>query len=292
MQSSIVLGVDIGGSHITAALVDINNKNLIENSLRRERINSQGACEDILDSWALILKESLQCKPNSRIVSIAMPGPFDYLTGVSFITGLNKYEALYKLNVKQRLMEKLGPLAEDIQFTNDAACFLQGEVFCGAAKDHKNVLGFTLGTGFGSAVFENDVAVEAGYWNYPFLDTICEDYFSSGWFVKRYSELFDRRVENVKEIVEHSDHLNERQTLFAEFSHNLSSFLIPLLKTKNYTAIVFGGNISKASHLFLPALQTAFTENDIHTELLVSELGETSAIIGAANLIQSTAHPA
>ncbi|WP_207424647.1 ROK family protein [Desertivirga brevis] len=291
MQSSVILGVDIGGSHITAALVDISNRKIVENSLRRERIDSQGSTEDIINAWAGVLKESLLFSPNSKIVSVAMPGPFDYENGLSLITGLNKYESLYNLNLRDLLLKKLQPLAEEIIFTNDAACFLQGEVFCGAAKDHDRVLGFTLGTGFGSATFENQSTEEAGYWKYPFADSICENYFSSRWFVKRYFELFDRKVANVKEIVESAGTGNEQQIIFAEFSHNLSSFLIPLIKNKNYTAIVFGGNIAKAACFFLPAVQSALTQNGINVELVVSELGESSAIIGAASLIQSTANP-
>jgi len=287
MQNSIILGVDIGGSHITSALVDIETRSILKNSLRRQRVDSAGSPEAILDSWAEVLKESLLLYPNSKVVSIAMPGPFDYVNGISFISGLSKYEKLYNLNIRELLMQRLHPLAECILFINDATCFLQGEVFSGTARDYRNVLGFTLGTGFGSAIVENGQIKDADYWNYPFKGSICENYISSRWLVNRYFELSGRKVENVKEIIEDAYHSEARQMVFNEFSDNLFAFLIEILKERKMSAIVFGGNISNANDLFLPKLKSNFAQSGFDVELLISELGESAALIGAASFAES-----
>jgi len=42
MQSLIILKVDIGGSHITSALVDLNQRKILNYSFVRERMNSKG----------------------------------------------------------------------------------------------------------------------------------------------------------------------------------------------------------------------------------------------------------
>lgn len=117
-----------------------------------------------------------------------MPGPFDYENGISLITKLDKYEALYKLNVKELLSEKLSIPKPSILMMNDAACFLRGEVYYGAAKGHTDVIGITLGTGTGSAFHHNGITVDANLGPSPFMNSIADEYFSTRWFVKRYIE--------------------------------------------------------------------------------------------------------
>ena len=102
-------------------------------------MNSKGSAEAIIISWADVLKISLKAAPNSKIVGIAIPGPFDYQNGVSWMLRLNKYDSLYNFNIKELLMQRLYPLVKDILFVNDAACFLQGEVFAGAGKGYNKV---------------------------------------------------------------------------------------------------------------------------------------------------------
>ena len=287
MQSSIILGVDIGGSHITSALVDLDHRKILQGSFNREKINSAGSAEAIKTAWAEVLTKSLKATSNSKIVGIAMPGPFDYQNGISYISGLNKYDSLYNLNIKELLIQWLYPLVEEILFVNDAACFLQGEVFAGAGKRYNKILGLTLGTGFGSATFENNLVLNADYWNFPFLDSICEDFFSSSWFIKRHLELTSRKVLNVKEIVENITNFHAKNDIFDEFSENLANLLTGILKEKDYNAIIFGGNISQASGLFLPRLKKNLEQRLFKVDLLVSELGEDAALIGAASFVNS-----
>ena len=63
-----------------------------------------------------------------------MPGPFDYEAGICLIRDQNKYPMLYGLNVKEHAGAGLAINADDIYINNDAACFLQGEVFCGSVS--------------------------------------------------------------------------------------------------------------------------------------------------------------
>ena len=68
-------------------------------------------------------------------IGIAMPGPFDYENGICYIKGLDKYESLFNLNVKEMLAQQLNIERSDIYMMNDASCFLKGEVFGGVAKE-------------------------------------------------------------------------------------------------------------------------------------------------------------
>lgn len=284
MDKPVALGVDIGGSHITAALVDLETRSLIDDSIKRSPVNSQESKEDILSAWCEIIDQSFNnIKHSNRTIGIAMPGPFDYQEGISLIKDQDKFKSLYKVNVKEELARRLEIPLANIHFINDAAGFLQGEVFAGAAKGNSNVLGLTLGTGLGSSLSLKLKAIDADLWHSSFLDGIAEDYLSTRWFVKRYHQLSGKEVAGVKELVEivAQDHLATR--VFMEFGYNLAQFLIPVINKHHIDAVIIGGNISQAFHAFAPELIATLKGNDIDASIKISELKEHATLIGAAS---------
>src|SRR5690349_3506193 len=131
MDHSIVIGADIGGSHITAAQIDVTDRQLINASLVRMHVDSMAPAQQVIDVWAACIKQAMQNTPVAKIC-LAMPGPFNYEEGICLINDQNKYPQLYELNVKTMLAQALGIQPSAIYINNDAACFLQGEVFCGS----------------------------------------------------------------------------------------------------------------------------------------------------------------
>src|ERR1700738_2163676 len=141
MNDSIVLGVDIGGSHITTALIDLGKKTILENTIVRKPVNSMADAMSILETWVEAMEESFAFQPGViRRIGIAMPGPFDYEKGICLITDQPKYKSLCGLDVKQWLAGSMGAQADDIRFMNDACCFLQGEALTGAAKGYRSAI--------------------------------------------------------------------------------------------------------------------------------------------------------
>lgn len=281
---SIVVGVEIGGSHITTALVDLEKQQIIEESKKRKFINSQADAPSILKDWSEIIRSSSDylSQPVERI-GIAIPGPFNYDDGISLIHDQDKFNSLFNLNVKRELSNLLGIPPGNLKFTNDASSFLQGELFSGAVKNMNGVLGLTLGTGLGSAYSIQGIAYDAGLWNSTLKEGIAEDYLSTRWFVKRFKELSGISVSGVREMLEADDLLSARK-VFEEFGKTLGLFLIPLIEGKKYQAVVFGGNISNAGDYFFPFLKEFLNSHNINIPLLVSVLQEEAALIGAASL--------
>lgn len=285
MKHSIVLGIDIGGSHITAALVDLTSRTIVDGSWNRCHIDSQGNATEIISAWSEVIRTAFDHVPaGQQYIGIGMPGPFDYEAGISLMKDQHKYDALYGLNVKTLLAEQLGLTSQHIRFINDAGCFLQGEVFGGAASGMNHVVGITLGTGLGSAVYHGDLAADADLWCSPFKDGIAEDYLSTRWFVKRYETLTGRTVKNVKEMIGRLPEEPVVQTVMNEFAVNLATFLTGFVRRENAEMVVLGGNIANAADLFMPALTAALAANDIHVPVKKAALGETAAIIGAASI--------
>jgi len=144
------IGVDIDGSHITIALVSIQSNTVLKESYYRERVDLHGTKDEIIDTWSKSIINSIgDFEIKDKKIGIAMPGPFDYNNGICLMKGNDKYTALYGLNVKELLSEKLEISVTNISLSNDAGCFLKGEVLSGAAKGYTNVIGIILGTGLG-----------------------------------------------------------------------------------------------------------------------------------------------
>ncbi|MBC7913862.1 MAG: ROK family protein [Pyrinomonadaceae bacterium] len=282
-NESLVIGADIGGSHITAALVELETKKIFPGSLIRNSVNSHADAGHIIDAWCNTLSQVREIMPVEKL-SLALPGPFDYDKGICLISNQDKYQSLYKLNVKQLLAEKMDVLVSNIYFNNDAACFLQGEVFCGALKEYDRALGITLGTGLGAAKYMNETSYDLSFWNLPFKDSIAEDYLSTRWFIARYFELSGRSINGVKELLELQGTDDQViAMIFNEFGNNLIAFLQQASEIEGINAIVIGGNIANAFDLFSGALEAGIAEKFSNVLVEKALLGEEAALIGAAS---------
>lgn len=287
LSASFILTADIGGSHITSAIFDTAKNSIIEESVSRVEFSSKGSAEMILNSWAEALSQTLK-KTGITItgVGIAMPGPFDYETGISYIHGLGKYEAIYGMNIRQLLAEALQLPPEIFKFRNDAEATIAGEVTAGAGSGLDSIIGITLGTGFGSALSCNGITKDLNLGSEEYKDSIADDYLSTRWFVKRYHELTGHFISGVRDLALIAEHNQLAKGIFDEFAVNMSGFLLePVLRFKP-DALIVCGNIAKASDLFLPAVAGQLNM----TTFKVGQLGEFAALIGAADLFLSNAN--
>ncbi len=280
----IVMGIDIGGSHITAALIDLDLKKEVEGTWVRDRVNGRGTINEVMDAWTeSIAKVTSAYAGEVSQIHIAMPGPFAYKKGVSLIKNQDKYRSLYGKNIKDMLAERLNINTSAIHFMNDAACFLQGEVFTGSMNGYDHAIGLTLGTGLGTAHYVNGQAKDADFWKMPFNKGIAEDYLSTRWFIKRYFELSGNTIKDVRELVEKYAGTPEFKEVFAEFSQNLAAFLYKFIRKKMPLASVIGGNISNAEQYFLDDTRRNLAEMMGYSfPVRKSLLNEKATLIGAA----------
>lgn len=285
MNKHIVLGIDIGGSHITAALVDLQEQAIIHSSLTRCPVHAKGNKEEILRQWTAAITGCMAKHPEKvDRIGIAMPGPFDYERGISYIRGQDKYEALYGLNVKELLATELRMDAGAIFMKNDATCFLQGEVFGGAAKGSTRAVGITLGTGLGSAAFTEGILHDGELYCMPFKKAAAEDYVSTRWFIQAYKDRTGITVKNVKELYDLVPGDETAVSLFAEFGSNLGEVLAAHIKQWDATTVVVGGNIINAWELFMPETIKVLQDHGIKALPVKAKLGEEAALLGAGSL--------
>ncbi|CAN5144776.1 hypothetical protein BH09BAC6_BH09BAC6_06560 [soil metagenome] len=284
-----ILTADIGGSHITVGICNLENHAILQQSLNRVEVDSKGSATDILTSWSDVFQQTLKITDLPVLgLSVAMPGPFDYENGISYIKGLNKYEALYGMDVRAFLADLLKLHPQFIRFRNDAESAIAGEVLAGAGKDYQRVMGVTLGTGFGSAYSENKITKDINLGSKAYKDTIADDYLSTRWFLKRYHELTGMVLTGgVRELSELAQTKVVARNIFNEFAMNMADFLSEHVERLNPEVLIICGKIANASAFFLPAL--AGELNSINIKL--AQLDENAPLIGAAAMFNDVTKP-
>jgi glucokinase len=296
MATKYVIGADIGGSHISTLLVDLQTERIVAQSHAQQKVDNQASADEILNNWATAIRKTMEYAKDGDLAGIgfAMPGPFDYKTGVALLKNVAKYDSLYGINVGNELKKRLDlPLSMPFRYLNDAMAFAIGECWQGKASEHKNVVAITLGTGFGSAfltsgvpVIEGDRVPSMGYvYHIPYKNGIADDYFSTRWFVSQYAQRTGLTCKGVKEIAERTATDIKAKNLFEDFGRDLGQFMTPLLKTFEAGCLVIGGNISGAYPLFGPSFEKALSDQKVTVEIVLSELMESAAMVGCARLL-------
>ena len=279
-SAQLALGIDIGGSHITAGMVDLVQKKIVEGSIVRHLVNRHAPAEEILNVWAGTIKDQLLNfqQPVTR-VGFAMPGPFDYPNGICLIKGFDKYEALYGLNIRQELAARTGVPAAQIVFRNDADAFIDGELYGGAGQGFTRALGLTLGTGLGSCLYVEGEITNAGLNVLPFKYGMAEEYLSTRWFIKTYQQQTGKQVSGVKELADRYHEDEAARQIFEEFSRNLGELLLHCINTCKIQVIIIGGNIANAFSLFIDQVLKLLPADAPVIKKAI--LGEQAAMIGA-----------
>ncbi len=294
------MGVDIGGSHISAALVDAADGSLLQNTFCKEKVDPHEEGGVIIDRWIHTLQNTLNKMPVCDLhgIGIAMPGPFLYGQGISLIDGVNKYAGLYGMNIGAALKSRFHlPIA----FENDAACFGIGESYSREAACCRKMIAVTLGTGYGAAFVMDHHILKEGegvppngvLYDSPFREGRAEDYISTRWIVSEYDKLTGKGRKEPREIAEQALLHNDAaaRQVFATLGTHLASSLLPWIRSFKAEGLVLGGNISQAYPLFLPALRSALDSADMPCKLILSGNTELSAISGAAHLVPMETRP-
>jgi glucokinase len=290
------IGVDIGGSHITSLAVDPETREILHHTEARRNVDCHAPSEEILNNWVEAIHETMVLAGDLEFTGIgfAMPGPFDYPGGIAMFKGVEKYESLFGINIREEMEDRLFLKAGiPVRFMNDASCFAMGEAWMGEAANYNRVVAITLGTGYGSSFVNEGIPVETGpevppqgcLYHLPFGESNADSHFSTRWFLSEYKRLSGKNITGVKELVDMVDTEPVVRELFTQFGNNLATFMSEWLKLFKTECLVMGGNIAKSYDLFGPEFHKILTENGLkNLKVYISVLSETAAICGSARL--------
>ncbi|RKL65008.1 hypothetical protein CR203_23025 [Salipaludibacillus neizhouensis] len=309
-MTNCLIAMDVGGTTIHAAVVRDNK--IIERTIKTYDARANKNKDNIISNLMFIIKDQLfivkkelknEGCSNFTLSGVVMgfPGPFDYENGISYIIKLNKFDAIYGVNIKEELMKLIeydsrvrNYFGETIciAFGNDATLFAFGEGFFGQGKMYSRYMCLTLGTGCGSAFINNGKQVRGEYgvpktgeiFNEPFEYGIIDDYFSTrGLLNLALGKKIN--VSNVHElaILAKSDIKSQAQEVFNLFGEKLGKILSKYVHTFQPDVIIFGGGISKSFELFRETLEKEI--DPIKTPVKVSVRPLYSTFIGATQLL-------
>ena len=273
--------MDVGGSHVTAALVD--GDRVIARA--DADINPHGSADEILGAIAGVGTE-LGAQP---AWTLAFPGPFDYERGIGTFEGVGKFASIAGLDLRADLGARLGA---QVRFIDDADAYVMGEWAAGAARGHARVIGVTLGTGVGAAFLVDGrpqaggPGVPAGGNLYPqsYLGRPIEDTVSTRALLASYGA----DGVSVRELFERA-RAGEASALSVVTStmEHLGRFVAPFVADFGATVFVVGGSISQSWDLIEPALRRGL--GDTAVAIARSELLNDAPLLGAALAARRTA---
>jgi glucokinase len=296
--SATGIGVDIGGSHIVCAGVDLQSGRLIEGTRFAAKLDRKAAREELLEAWTAPIRRVSRALNGRHPVGVgfAMPGAFDYREGVALFSGNDKYENLYRADVRSALAERLGREPHQLRFINDATAFGIGTARLRDADRPERLIAVTLGTGFGSTFNEGglpvieraDVPPHGSLWHQSFRDGIADDYFSTRWFRTTYRERTGREEPGVREIAARAGADTIARELFTEAGGNMAEFLAPWIGRFAADRLVVGGNIARAWSLMEAGFRSALGGEFPDLTIAATTETEDAAIVGGALLLKDT----
>ena len=267
MNSRCFLLLDVGGTFVKSVVATLGGE-LLPNTETSVPINSDGTREEIEQSFATVVANGKAiAEYNGYVlagVGIAFPGPFDYNTGISYMT--HKFAALEKLSVKE-FFHSLPEIGADmpVVFMHDVTAAVLGELNFGAAQGYNNVAIVTLGTGLGfSHTANGEIQYSAmgspsvSIYNRPYREGVLEDYASKRGFLRAYAEVRgEANPENLTVAMiggmcgeGNADALKA----FENVGEILATELKPLLAELNIECLLFGGQISRSFRFMEPTI--------------------------------------
>ncbi|MFT3874999.1 MAG: ROK family protein [Propioniciclava sp.] len=244
MNQQHVLGIDIGGSGIKGAIVDLQSGEFVGERFRiptpeeSTPVNVAGVVAQIVEHFAAELGDGP--------IGVTFPAIVQH--GVT-LSAANVDKSWINAPAQQILTEHVG---RPVALVNDADAAGLAEVKYGAAKDVDGlVIITTLGTGIGTALVHNGVLIPNSELGHIEID---------GHDAESQAAASAKTRDGLS--------LSEYIPRLQRYYETLEALLVPDL-------IVVGGGISKKADKFLPKLT-------LRTPIVAAELRNQAGIVGAA----------
>ena len=289
MKEEVVVVLDVGGTTLTAGLVTRDAELIHESDPVGSRSDSRA--EIVVGNFAGVINAGIEYARQHDLipiaVGIAMPNPFDYELGVSRME--HKFHSLYNVNVKEPLETALNL---PVFFINDADAFALG-AWWGEHRDEARFLGITLGTGLGSGFIVDGEVVTEGegipadgeIWEFLYdggelEEVVTKEGLERAYVAKTHGVEAGTSVERIAKRARAGD--EAALAAFGDLAVALGEGLAAAAGEFHATHIVLGGQISKASDLFLAEAQAVYSE-EVGEDVPFSALPQSEpALLGAA----------
>lgn len=313
-MSKCIVGVDLGGTNLRAAVVS-EDRNILarESGLTHAERGPRGVIESICENVRDVIEKSGVDNDSVLAIGVGCPGPLNWQTGVVFeAPNMPGWDHV--------------PLADEIAkcvgipcyLDNDANVACYGEFWLGAGKDNDSICMLTLGTGVGGGIVVfgqllrgiDGTAAELGHIKVQRDGRLCgcgargclEPYASVTGLVRTAREALESGQKSIlTEMCNHNlDQLTGKMVhdallegdpvakwTFEETGIWLGLGISSLINLQNPEKVILYGGMTAAGDALLEPVRRTAKENafDVpaaRAEIVFAELGADAGVIGAA----------
>lgn len=287
-----VLGVDVGGTKIAAALVDTENGRIARK--RETATATVRGVEAVVADIVSLVQEVAGGEPIAAI-GVGLP---------ELVDGEGAIRSAYLLDWQEGgLEERLAAIAP-VRFASDVRAAALAEATLGAGEPYDLFVYISLGTGISSTLVQQGVplvgarggalVLSSGSLGVPcpecsnWTEFVLESYASGPALARRYSEVTRQAVSGAEAVIAAANAGEGAAVQIVESAANaLGSALGWLINVVDPEAIVIGGGLGLAPGRFRERLEHA-TRNHIWNAgartlpILSASLGPDAGLIGAA----------
>lgn len=302
------LGIDIGGTAVKMGIVDETGNLLTsgEASVAFDHYDTP-ILQTVLKESEIFLDKNKIRPNNLGGIGISATGQIDSKKGIVAGSGGNirNWEGT---NLRDAFTQKY---RLPVTVINDANCVALGEKWTGSAKNAKDVIVLTIGTGLGGGIIVNDQILlgqsgfggEIGHFSIHKQGVACtchnkgcfEQYASMTALVNsviKYYESADpdyicKYPINGKSIFDSVKKGDEALIRIVDaWIHDISTGIVSLIHIFNPELIIIGGGVSVQEELFIAKLRNEVMKNIMpnfrnNLDLRAANLGNNAGIIGA-----------
>lgn len=312
MNSQLVCAVDLGGTYLRAATID--SQGHIRFRLKHATPVTDEPQEVVKAIVAAARKCDERCEAQGHsiaTISVVVPGTVNIAAGR--ITRIPNVPCLDSFELTAALADSLG---RRVILENDANAAAVGEMWLGAARDHRSIVCLTLGTGVGGGIIldgklwhgANDSAGEIGHTSIePFSGPPCscgsrgclEVYASATAIVRMAREGLARypssSLNAAHDLTAESVFVAGKagDALALEVFHRMGDYLgiglANVINILNPEMIVIGGGVANGWELFEQHMshqvdEYAFPLPASGVKIVPAECGDDAGLLGAARL--------
>ena len=303
MTAKYIIGIDLGGTNLKSALLDLKYK-----ILRKEVFNTQDfikkerLIQAILDSIHRILKYKNLNTRQILGIGLGLPGPIDVKRGlVHFFPNIAGWK---EVNLKNILEKRLGlPVSLD----NDANLMSLAEFRMGAAKGSRNAVCLTLGTGVGGGIIiegrlyrgSTYSAGEIGHLPINEEGPQCncrgiaclETYIGNNRIIAQAKKIFPQKIslEKLSQLAKKKD--GKALKIWSDVGGHLGVALVGVVNLLNPDAIVIGGGVANAGKVLFDRVKEIISRQAMpvqarQVKVFKAKLGNDAGLIGAGILVK------
>ncbi|MBK5293406.1 MAG: ROK family protein, partial [Acidobacteriia bacterium] len=294
------IGVDLGGTNLRAAAMDVNGKMLqkiaVSTNLRAGR---EAVIGDIVGGIRQ-LRDNLGAK---SMVGVGIGVPGFILIDKGMIVGSHNMPGFDNFPVRDAIASQLG---SPVILENDANAAAMGEKWMGAGRDVNDLILLTLGTGIGGGIISGGkilhghagMAGELGHMTVIPYGNVC-GCGNRGCLEKHASAT---AIESMSNLLSLGEHLTARDVfdlaqggnpgalrIFESMGAALGLALATLINIFNFPLYLLSGGVLPAWEFFAPAMfaevsARSFTYRNAESRIEKATLGNEAGLYGAACL--------